>query len=217
MRTLLARRDTELRDGATALGWKVGLNAPALQEHFGLSGPIVGYLTDATLLEPGRPVDLEGWQQPMLEVELAIRMGEGGEIAAVGPALELVDLDVPFDRMEPILAGNVFHRGVLFGPEWDGVGGAAGVGGADLAVAAVVTRAGVPVAEGRLTEQPEVTVAWVTRFLAAHGAALRPGERIIAGSLTPALPVAPGEVIDASFGPMGSLGLAFSPRGAAPR
>ncbi len=209
MRTLLARRDAELRAGATALGWKVGFNAPALQEHFGLSGPVVGYLTDATAVEPRRPVDLAGWSQPMLEVELAIRMGEGGAIAAVAPALELVDLDLPFDRLEPILAGNVFHRGVFFGAD---------VPGADVTdLAVAVTRAGAVVADGRLAERPEVTVAWVTRFLAAHGAALGPGEQIIAGSITPALPVAPGEVVDASFGSLGSLRLAFNPRGAAPR
>jgi 2-keto-4-pentenoate hydratase len=203
MRTLLARRHAELAAGATALGWKVGINAPALQEHFGLRGPIVGYLTDATELTQGQPVAVDGWRQPMLEVELAIRIGRHGGVAAVAPALELVDLDLAFDRIEPILAGNIFHRGVLFG--------------ADLArphlqdLEVLVTRAGEEVARGGPIEDPEASVDVVGSFLRAHGAALAPGDRIIAGSLTPPLAVAPGDHLDVSYGPLGSLGVSFSP------
>ncbi|MGP0031918.1 MAG: hypothetical protein ACLPVF_15605 [Acidimicrobiales bacterium] len=208
MRTLMARRRAELRSGAAAVGWKVGLNAPALQAHLGLSGPVVGYLTDATALAPGRPAAIEGWRQPMLEVEVAVRIGGGGEVAALAPALELVDLDLPFDRIEPILAANVFHRGVLFGND---------VVGADPAdLQAVVTRAGHEVGRGRLTEDPEDTVAWVGAFLHAHGAALCPGERIIAGSLIAPLPVAPGDDVEVSFGALGALSLSFLPRGPGP-
>jgi 2-keto-4-pentenoate hydratase len=202
MRTLLARRRAELAAGATAVGWKVGMNAPALQEHFGLGGPIAGYLTDATELVPGQPVAIDAWAQPMLEVELAIRIGPGGAVAALAPALEVVDLDLAFDRIEPILAGNIFHRGVMFGAD---------MARADVrALPVVVTRRGEEVARGSVTEDPGTSVAMVKSFLLVHGAELLPGQRIIAGSLTPPLAVAPGDHLHVSYGTLGSLSILFT-------
>jgi 2-keto-4-pentenoate hydratase len=202
MRTLLARREAELAGGATAVGWKIGFNTPAIQAHFGITGAVVGYLTDTTVMEAGQPVDLGRWRGPALEVEVAIRVGDDGGVAGLAPALELVDLDLPFDRLEPILAANVFHRGVVFGPE---------MAGADLSHLAVeVVKDGQLVADGRLLEQPEVTVEVVRSFLNHYGAQLQPGDRIIAGSLIAPLTIAPGDRLDVSYGSFGSLDVAFS-------
>jgi 2-keto-4-pentenoate hydratase len=201
MRALLARRKSELAGGAQSVGWKIGLNAPALQEHFGLSGPVVGYLTDASVRELGVPIDIGTWDHPALEVEVAIRIGADGGVAALAPALELVDLNLGFDEIEPILAGNVFHRGVIFGPDL------AELDARDLEVE--VRRADERVASGELTEQPDVTVGVVRSFLDAHGATLKAGERIIAGSLIAPIAVAPGDDLTVSFGTLGLLGVSF--------
>ena len=88
-------------------------------------------------------------------------MGDGGEVAGLAPALELVDLDLPFDDLEPILAGNVFQRGVVFGDEVADVD--------PWAVRVAVTKGDAIVAEGGLSEDPAVTVAFVRAFLAAPG------------------------------------------------
>jgi 2-keto-4-pentenoate hydratase len=201
MRALLARRSAELEGGATPVGWKIGFNTPAIQAHFGISGAVVGYLTDTTVMDAGDPIDLSGWQRPALEVEVAIRVGDSGGIGALGPALELVDLNLPFDRLEPILAGNVFHRGVVFGPESEAQ---------ELRELAVsVVKGGEQVADGRLRERPEATIGVVRTFLGAHGTRLRPGERIIAGSLIAPMDIAPGDRLDVSFGVLGSLSVAF--------
>jgi 2-oxo-hept-3-ene-1,7-dioate hydratase len=208
MRALLARRAAELEAGAEAIGWKIGFNARAVQESFGLEGPVVGYLTDSTARAPGDVIVLKGWHQPALEVEVAIRVGADGGVAALAPALELVDLDLPAGGLEGILAANVFHRGVVFGPETAG----ADVG--DLAVS--VVRAGIgddrgpPLATGRLSEDPETTVEVVRAFLAAHGATLAPGDRIIAGSLIAPLAIAPGDALEVAFGVLGALPARFS-------
>ncbi len=202
MQRLLAQRQHELDDGAKSLGWKVGLNAPAIQAHFGITGPVVGYLSDRRALEPDRVVTIAGWHQPMAEVEVAIRIGDDGRIAGLGPALELVDLDLPFERIGPILEHNIFHRGVMFGPEAPG----ASVG--ELAVE--VRRNGEVVARGNLEEAPERTVATVGAFLATHGAALGVGERIIAGSLTPPVAIAPGDRLEVSYGAFGAFSVSFS-------
>jgi 2-keto-4-pentenoate hydratase len=203
MRSLLARRDGELAAGAKGVGWKIGFNTPAIQEHFGISEAVVGYLVDSGIVEPGATTSLEGWVSPAVEVELAIRVGEDGAVAGLGPALELVDLDISFNDIEPVLAGNICHRAVIFGDE---------VPGADpWSLLATVEKDGSVVGrDGRITEDPASTVAFVRRFLADHGAALEPGHRVIAGSVLPPVSVAPGDALDVSFGPFGTLRIAFS-------
>lgn len=197
MRRLLASRSAALDGGARAVGWKIGFNAPAVQDHFGLTGAVVGYLTDRTVIPLGQVVDVNRWSHPALEVELAIRVGPDGDIAGLAPAVELVDLDLPFDDIEPILAGNVFHRGVIFGPEV-----------ADLRLTeleGVVNVDGHVVARGTLTEPPVVTIEFVRVFLADRGAVLAPGDRIIAGSLITPMSIGSGDHYDIEFGPLGSM------------
>jgi hypothetical protein len=53
----------------------------------------------------------------VVESEVGVEIGEDGRsIAALMPALELADpIDFELD-VEQILAGNIFHRAVAFGP-----------------------------------------------------------------------------------------------------
>ena len=59
-------------------------------------------------------------------------------------------------------------------------------------------------ATGALSEPPSVTVEVVRNFLEAHGATLSAGDRIIAGSIITPLPIAPGEEVTVTFGPLGT-------------
>jgi 2-oxo-3-hexenedioate decarboxylase len=208
MRALLARRSAELEAGAVAVGWKIGFNAKGIQEHFGLDGPVVGYLTDSTVLDANNTISLRGWHRPALEVEVAIRVGADGEVAALAPALELVDLLVPLNSLEPILADNIFHRGVVFGPEIAGLQ----IAGPEVGNLAVSVRGGSERlhADGELSEAPEATIGVVRAFLAAHGAALLPGDRIIAGSMITPLPIESGDEIEVTFGSLGRLTARFN-------
>jgi 2-oxo-hept-3-ene-1,7-dioate hydratase len=201
MRALLARRDAALAAGAAPVGWKIGFNTPAIQAHFGLTDAVVGYLVDTGVWPDAASVSLAGWGSPAVEVEVALRVGADGGVAGLAPALELVDLDISFDDIEPVLAANICHRGVIFGEE---------VPGADpWAMVATVTRAGDVVAEGALVEDPAATLLSVGSYLAVHGAALQPGDRIIAGSVVAPVGVAPGDELDISFGPLGKLSVRF--------
>ncbi|HWD54869.1 MAG TPA: fumarylacetoacetate hydrolase family protein [Acidimicrobiales bacterium] len=205
MRALLAQRADDLAQGATGVGWKIGFDTPAIQQHFGLHDAVVGYLTDTRVVAPGATVSLAGWAAPAVEVELAVRVGADGTVAGLGPALELVDLDISFGDIELVLSGNVCHRNVVFGAEVTGVD--------PMALAATVIKDGTVVAEGRLTKDPTVTTAFVRAYLAAHGAVLEPGQRIICGSVVPPVAVAPGDALDVSFGPFGSLAVRFDDSG----
>jgi 2-oxo-hept-3-ene-1,7-dioate hydratase len=202
MRNQLARRDAALAAGAAPVGWKIGFNTPAIQEHFGLSEAVVGYLIDSGVWPDGATVSLAGWGAPAVEVEVAVRVNADGGVAGLAPALELVDLDISFDEIEPVLAGNICHRGVIFGPEvpeevdpW--------------AMIASVTRAGDVVAEGRLVEDPATTAAFVRSYLQDHGAALEADQWIIAGSVVAPVSVTSGDVLDVSFGQLGHLSVRF--------
>ena len=202
MGALLARRDDELAAGARQVGWKIGFNTPAIQQHFGLTDPVVGYLVDTGVTPDGATVPLAGWKAPAVEVEVSIRVGDNGEVAALAPALELVDLDLPAG-IEAVLADNICQRGVVFGEDVPDVD--------PWAMVASVTKAGVVVAEGSIVEDPATTVSFVRSFLAAHGAALEPGHRIIAGSVVAPLSVTAGDELHVAFGPLGKLSIAFAP------
>jgi 2-keto-4-pentenoate hydratase len=208
MQTLLARRAGDLASGARQVGWKIGFNTAAIQQALGISEPVVGYLLDRNVLPDGATVSLAGWGKPALEVEVAIRVGDDLDVAGLAPALELVDLDVSFADLELVLAANICQRGVVFGPEVPGVD--------PWAVVATATNVGANADEtgsgdeGRLAEDPATTVAFVRRFVAAHGAALEPGQRIIAGSLLAPIALAPGDALDVDFGPLGRLSVRFT-------
>ena len=203
MRVMLAGREAALAGGATPVGWKIGFNTPAIQQHFGLRQAVVGYLLDTGLFPDGATVRLAGWSAPAVEVEVAVRVGDDGAVAGLAPALELVDLDISFDDIEPVLAANICHRGVIFGDEVPGVD--------PWSMIATVTRAGDTVAEGRLVEDPAVTALFVRSYLEGHGASLAPGDRIIAGSVVAPIAVAAGDELDVSFGPLGRLTVRFAP------
>ena len=212
MQVLLAQRTEAIAGGADPVGWKIGLNATGAQQLFGLDGPVVGYLLSPTVLAPGESIAIGGWAKPALEVEVAIRVGDDGQVAALAPALELVDLGDLFGEIGQILAANICHRGVVFGEEI--TGGLGGLGALDDLVAdlrvEVISPDGDVRAAGTLAEAPSVTVDVVRSFLETHGATLSPGDRIIAGSIITPLSIAPGDAVTVTFGPLGILTAQFT-------
>jgi 2-keto-4-pentenoate hydratase len=196
MRALLARRDAELAGGAEPLGWKIGINVPAVQQRLGIAESVVGYMTSRSLVEPGGTIDVSRWKTPVVEPEVAIRVGEGGGGAAIAPAIELVDIDLPFDDVGAILAGNVFHRAVVLGEE---LADAEATGGCRVLVD------GSEAAAAPVDCDVAGTVAHVAEFLERHGARLAAGEVIIAGSLTPPIPIEAGSRAEAEVGDLGAV------------
>lgn len=189
MERLLARRAELLAAGARPLGWKLAFGTEAAMETLGLSGPLVGFLTDATAVASGGEVAVGSWSAPKLEPEIAIHLGPGGAgITAIGPAIELADADRPPTETEEVLAGDIYHRGVVLGepvPRPDGL------------IAVTIERNGERFAA---TEDAEATLGrledladYVPEYLAHFGVETREGEVIISGSTVPLIDVAPGE------------------------
>ena len=191
MQKLLAKRAELLEGGATPIGWKLAFGTEAAMSTLGTSGPLVGFLTDCTLIAPGGECSIAGWTAPKLEPEIAIHLGPGGEgVAGISPAIELADADLPPTETERVLAGDIYHRGVV------------------LDRTAVPTPPAPPLAarierdgeEIAATDDGEATVgkldelaAYVVRYLREFGESTAEGEVIISGSLVGLLDIAPGE------------------------
>ena len=210
---MLALREERLAAGERPIGWKLGLGAPAAQEKLGLDGPLVGFLTDAGLLAPGATAAVGAWENATLEPELAVHLGRdvpagtsaadvAALVAGIGPAIELVDIDVPPADPEAVLAGNIFHRHVLLGDptaDWPAPGGLPlWVRKGDT----VVAETSDPLA---LTGDLFELVGHTARVLEDCGAALRAGEVLICGSAVPALSIGPGDHVTVDWGPLGAV------------
>jgi 2-keto-4-pentenoate hydratase len=189
----LARRREVLDAGAAHVGWKLGMGE---RERIG-DGPVVGYLTSATLLEPAE------WPAgdavaPHADAELAVEIGPDGGVAGCGAALELVDLDPALGDPEAIVAGNVFHRAVAFGP----LHGPAPARGAEgrLAVNGELR------ASGTFDEDLPDLLWRVAALLEAMGERLAEGDRVITGSIVQ-VPIQRGDEVAADLGALGSVRL----------
>src|ERR1700745_2160671 len=106
MRVQLDLRRQRLADGDRSLGWKVGFGAPAMLKQLGISGPLVGFLTQNARVQAGGSVSLAGWANPGAEAENAGHVGHdvpagadrdaaAAAIAGISPAIELVDVHTP--------------------------------------------------------------------------------------------------------------------------
>jgi 2-keto-4-pentenoate hydratase len=196
---LLTRRRELLAQGAEPIGWKIGFNVPEIQERLGLDRPLAGFLTTDSLVEG------EWDEYPIVvESEVAVELGDDGRsIAALLPSLELVDppdLDL---GLEQILAGNIFHRAVAFGPRVEtrepGAGRILVNGEEQHSLSAEQTAA-------NLAAMIEV----VAGRLEAADEELRPGERIITGILAPPYEASSGDTVRLELDSLGGVELRFT-------
>jgi 2-keto-4-pentenoate hydratase len=221
MRAQMALRQKLLDEGARQIGWKVGLGAPAMLAKCGLTAPVVGFLLDRAELASGATMSLAGWRKPAAEAEIAAYIGRDlpaganrddvrRAIVALGPAIELADVDGPMDDIQATLAGDIFQRHVILGPR-DSLRSGARLDG----LKGRVTRSGqdVPVPADLETNIGEVVniVRHVADVAAAVGGGLRAGQFIICGSLTPPMFLEPGERgVDFELAPIGAISVRFS-------
>jgi 2-keto-4-pentenoate hydratase len=193
--------------GERRTGWKVALNDPRVQEALRIEAPVIGCLSSATALSPAREHSLTGATRPAIEPEIAVHVGADGEVAALGAALEVIDVDLPFDDLELILERNVFHRGYALGAPVAGISSPDGLSASFRRDGTEVHRIDVAAA----AIDPAGVVALVQGYLSPLGESLQAGEVIIAGSLVTALPVTSGERYELIVDGMEPVSLAFGP------
>ena len=186
-----------LERGADRVGWKIGLNIPEVQERLGLEEPVVGHLTSETRLEPGATYSAADADALRLEPEIAIEVGPDESIAGVSPAIELVDVGRPPGGLDGIVTENVFHRAFAIGQATSPVPGEN--------PRASVTVNGEERESADATDDLDEVVRLVSRLLRAAGERLQPGDRIIAGSVTPQVEVEPGDEVAAELSGLGRV------------
>jgi len=196
---MLTRRREILAQGAEPIGWKVGFNVPEIQQKLGIDAPLAGFLTTDSLIEG------EWDEYPIIvESEVAVEIGDDGQsIVALLPALEIADPPDLELELEQILAGNIFHRAVAFGPrvetEAPGAGRILVDGEEQHSLSADETAANL-----------EAMVEAVAARLEAAGEELRPRERIITGVLAPPHEANEGDTVRLELEALGRVELRFS-------
>jgi 2-keto-4-pentenoate hydratase len=215
LRRQLEAREALFAAGARALGWKAGFGAPEWLEKFGLHGPLVGFLTDASIIEDGATVDISAWTRAVAEPELAVTLGTDlvaplgiettrAAIASIGPAIELADIDPPPETAEEILADNIFHRGVVLGQSDPARAGA------DLEGLTAIIRPRDQ--EETRTDRLETltgravdVVTHLASLLATVGVSMKSGDVVICGSVVPPIALAPGARVEFELHPMSPI------------
>jgi 2-keto-4-pentenoate hydratase len=201
---LLMRRREILAQAAEPIGWKIGFNVSQVQEKLGIDAPVAGFLTSDGVLEDSEVWSLEDDGEVIVESEVAVELGDDARsIVALLPALEVADPPDLSIGIEAILAGNIFHRGVAFGPRVETTEpGAARI---------LVNGEEEHVVDARQAGASlERMVEVVARRLAEAGEELSAGDVIITGVLAPPHKAQPGDTVMLELEALGSVALRFS-------
>jgi 2-oxo-3-hexenedioate decarboxylase len=228
---------TAARDaaGERPVGRKIGFTNRTIWSEYNVSAPIFGPMYDTTVgqLGPG-PFDLGGLLEPRIEPEIAFRLAAAPEpgmaaedligcVSGICAGFELVQSVFPgwtFEAADTVAAFGL-HGAFLHGPFQD-------VAARDRqdwvwrlsSFRTTLFRNGEAADEGPATNVlgggPLVALGHLARIVAQIEAAppLVAGEIVTTGTLTRALPIAPGETWRASFAdlPLAPIELVLAPR-----
>lgn len=217
----------KLAEGRKIIGHKIGLTSRAMQQSSQIDEPDYGTLLDDMLYADGSDINMDGFIDPMLEVELAFILkdtlqGENVSLTDVLsatdyviPAIELIDarchrIDPDSKRPRKVMdtiSDNAANLGIIMG------GRPIKPMDVDLRwVSALLYRNGVieetGVAAGVLNH-PANGIAWLAKKFAPHGIALEAGQIILAGSFTRPVKIRPNDTFHIDYGEMGSISCRF--------
>jgi 2-oxo-hept-3-ene-1,7-dioate hydratase len=213
--------ETRIARGATVVGHKIGLTSRAMQMASKMTEPDYGRIFDDALYNDGAVIRADTFLKPRLEVELAFVLGE--DLAGPGkriydvmratevviPALEIIDYrtEVPRAIVDTIADNAAFGAIVVGGRPVRPYDIDVRWVGATLSKNGIIEESGVSAA---IMGHPAAGVAWLVNKLHAVGAGLKKGQIILGGSFTRPVDIAPGDVIQADYGPLGAIGVSFT-------
>ena len=219
MEKQLRLRQDRLNAGEKSIGWKVGFGAPASLERLKLDAPLIGFLTDKTILQTGASISIAGYVKAAVEPEIAVYMGKDlpkspdrettkAAIASLGPAIELADVDFSPDAVEAILAGNIYNRHVILGSKDPSRAG--------CVLDGLVGKIYRDDHEYAVTKDPQSMtgdivdiVSMVSNTLSVFGEKLGKGDVIITGSIVTPLWVEINNVIRYSLEPIDTVSISI--------
>jgi 2-oxo-3-hexenedioate decarboxylase len=208
--------------GVKIAGLKMGLTSYAKMKQMGVEDPVYGFLTDYGSVEDGGDIACDRLIHPKVEAEVAFMLktdlvGPGirmeDVLAAtdyVVPAVEIIDSryeNFRFD-LKSVVADNTSAARFVTGRT------TLPVDGLDLATMQVdILKNGDVVASGTgdaVLGNPAESVAMLANLLGARGIPLRAGTFVMAGAVTEAIAVAPGDRIEARYTHLGSVSMRFT-------
>jgi 2-keto-4-pentenoate hydratase len=206
--------------GERVIGWKVGFTSPILQESFGVSEPVLGFMLGSGVFGSGDAVPTSRFAGLALEVEIAFLLkadlpGPGVSAASAllavegaMPSFELIDFrHSGKPRGTDAIADGVYTNAIVLGRPLSPVGGL------DLALEGVVLEQnGQIVATNTAAEvmgNPLQSLAWLANSLARLGRGLRAGDLVLTGSISKVLRPKAGESVRATFTRLGSVSCRF--------
>ena len=202
------------------MGAKLGLTSVAKQRQMKVDQPLFGWLTDDMQIDVGQSVECGRFIQPRCEPEIAFLINrdlEGPDVTAahVLAATEAVfgAIDVLDSRFtgyaftfNDVVADNASSAAFTLGGTY------IDPKGIDLRLTGCVFEKNgeliATAAGAAVLGHPAASVAWLVRELARRGRGLTKGQVVMAGALTEAIPVAPGDTVVARFDRLGTVELA---------
>ena len=210
-----------LESGRRIVGLKVGLTSKAVQQQLGVDQPDFGVLFDDMEFLNGQDVPTARLMQPKVEAEIAFVVGRDvtGSTPSYSefltclsyalPAIEIVDSAIADWKISLVdtVADNASSGLYVLGDQPVSIG-AISLG----ALGMQMDKNGQSVSTGSgaaCLGHPLRAAFWLARTMAARGQGLRQGQVILSGALGPMVPVAAGDLVQASVGGLGSVSCRF--------
>ncbi|MCW5627026.1 MAG: hypothetical protein KIT73_20075 [Burkholderiales bacterium] len=196
-----AVRALRVADGESIVGYKVGCTGAGVVAQFGIQGPIRGYLFGSEVHRNDAALDGDAFVNLAIEGEMALRIGEDGNIAAAFPIIELHHylFRSPRKTLSELVANNGFNAGIVLpDPKW-----LEDRSLLDASATLSVSIDDVVVARGALwpfEQGPRASLDWLKGNLAAAGHALEPGHIVLAGTPLGLYPVGRGQRVSVFVG-----------------
>ena len=216
--------EAALLTGWTQVGWKIGCTSKEAQRALSTDAPFPGPVYRERLFSSGDTVPTDATNTRLAEPEVAFFMKNSlspratpyevdevlAAVAEVVPAIEVVNPRLPGGFSDPLcwfIADGALNDALVLG---DPVKPMARQAYAALRV--VVTVNGAPKTEGSgamALGGPELALTWLANHLSARGLALGAGYVVSTGVVTGLFSAAPGDEVEADFGPLGKVTACF--------
>ncbi len=206
-------------------GWKIAATSIEGQRHIAVNGPLAGRLYTDRVLRDGASVTLDNNLMRVAEIEFAFRFARTlpplTRPYAVNEVLEAVacvhpSIEVPDSRYNDfvqageaqLIADNACANVFVLGPRADDWQDFDYV---NQAVAVHLNGETVESGFGRnVLGDPRVALTWLVNELSALGISCEPGQVITTGTCRVPVTVKPGDIVEADFGVLGTVGCRFA-------
>lgn len=208
-------------DGASVIGFKVGLTSAAMQEQLGVHEPDFGHLFSDMVYAADAPIPIGRFLQPRAEPEVALILDRGlrgpglsvtdiiSATAYALPAIEIIDSRITDWRigLYDTIADNASSGGLVLGAT------PTPLDGLDLSLMGCALRRNGRIqatgAGAAVLGSPLHAATWLANTLTARGIELVEGGIILTGSLTAAIAVTAGDTVTAALDHLGAVTAVF--------